>query len=100
MAKDINEQNIEGNVIVALNWDLTDKGKLIYTPAYIGSLTLTGYTALNENSTSGVVANTDTLNGAIAKLQKQIEDGNGVITTLYGGTIPTTDALTLKSLAE
>lgn len=104
VAKDINEQNIEGNVIVALNWDLIDKGKLIYTPAYIGSLTLTGYTALNENSTGGVVANTDTLNDAIAKLQKQIEDGNGAITrakeALYGGTIPTTDALTLKSLAE
>lgn len=147
VAKDINEHNVEGNVIVALNWDLTNKGKLIYTPAYIGALILTGYTALNENSTG--VAATDTLNAAIAKLQKQIEDEvtarigaiedevtarngaisaaitqevsdrngaiaaaintevtnrNDAITTakeaLYGETIPATDALTLKGLAE
>lgn len=147
VAKDINEQNVEGNVIVALNWDLTNKGKLIYTPAYIGALILTGYTALNANSTG--VAATDTLNAAIAKLQKQIEDEvtarigaiedevtarngaisaaitqeisdrngaiaaaintevtnrNDAITTakeaLYGETIPATDALTLKGLAE
>ena len=122
-------------------------GALSTTRTNIGTLTLTGYTALNENSTG--VAATDTLNAAIAKLQKQIEDEvtarigaiedevtarngaisaaitqeisdrngaiaaaintevtnrNDAITTakeaLYGETIPATDALTLKGLAE
>lgn len=87
-------------------------GALSTTRINIGALTLTGYTALNANSTG--VAATDTLNAAIAKLQKQVEDEieariNAVtqeatdretaIKGLYGAaTIPVEDALTLVGL--
>ena len=122
-------------------------GALSTTRTNIGALTLTDYAALNTDPSS--VSASDSLNLAIAKLQKQIDvevvarteaitaevtarndaisaaiaqevsDRNGAITTaisaeetnrnnaittakeaLYGETIPATDALTLKGLAE
>lgn len=78
----------------------TSSGALSTTRTNIGLLTLTGYQPLNNDSVT-ITAN-DSLNIAIAKLQKEIEDEavarNTAIVGLYGETLPATNALTLVGL--
>lgn len=77
-------------------------GALSTTRTDIGALTLTGYQPLNNGSGTTITAN-DSLNTAIAKLQKEIEDEavarNTAIVDLYGAdSIPTENYLTLTGL--
>lgn len=75
-------------------------GALSTTRTNIGLLTLTGYQPLNN--VSETITASDSLNTAIAKLQKEIEDEavarNTAIVGLYGETLPATNALTLVGL--
>lgn len=78
-------------------------GALSTTRTNIGSLTLTGYQPLNNGSETIVAS--DSLNAAIAKLQKEIEDEvvarNTAIVDLYGANpIPAENYLTLTGLQD
>lgn len=74
---DETEEELEGNVLIGLSLN-SEEGIFTKRPAYVGNLTLTGYSkGINKEA----IADTDSINQAFDKLQCHIEDTDNLLST-------------------
>lgn len=74
---DETEEELKGNVLIDLFLN-SKEGIFTKKPAYVGNLTLTGY---SKGTNKEVIMNTDSINQAFGKLQFRIEDTDNLLDT-------------------
>lgn len=71
------EEELKGNVLIGLSLD-PEEGIFTKIPAYVGTLTLTGY---SKGTSKEAIENTDSINQAFSKLQLRVEDTDNLLDT-------------------